>query len=102
MHSAEQVEKVRQAIMRYRELLDVLAGRMAAGEKRYVALFQGLTPEQRASLPEKLQQREAARAALEDLDPLRRALLAMQFDLHDVERAFEEVYNNIAPDEPAE
>jgi hypothetical protein len=99
MTDAEQLEKVRQAIMRYRELLDVLHGRIASAERNYAALFNGLTDEQRASLPEKEQQREAARRALDDMEPLRRALLHMTFDLRDMEHGFEDAYNNIAPDE---
>lgn len=99
MTDAEQLEKVRQAIMRYRELLDVLHGRIASAERNYAALFNGLTDEQRASLPEKERQREAARRALDDMEPLRRALLHMAFDMRDMEHGFEDAYNNIAPDE---
>lgn len=97
MADPEQMEKVRQAIMRYRELLDVLRARTEASERRYAALFSGLDDRQRA-LPEKLQQREAAIHALDDLQPLRRAALRTQFDLRDLERAFEELYEHIAPD----
>jgi chromosome segregation ATPase len=97
MHDPEQVEKVRQAIMRYRELLDLLKARTETAERRYAALFSELDEAQRA-LPEKLQQREAALRALDDLEPLRRAALRMHFDLRDLERAFEEVYGNIAPE----
>ncbi|MDX2161049.1 MAG: hypothetical protein SF162_06960 [bacterium] len=99
MHEPEQIEQVRQAIMRYRELLDVLRERTAQAEKAYSALFAAIPPEQRESLTEKLLQREAALIALEDMEPLRRALLRAQFDLRDLERAFEETYGNIAPDE---
>jgi hypothetical protein len=99
MTDPEQVEKVRQAIMRYRELLDLLHERTDNAERAYGALFDRLTEEQRATLPEKLQQREAALVALEDLEPLRRALLRAQFAMRDFERAFEEIYNNVAPQE---
>jgi hypothetical protein len=96
MYEAEQIEKVRQAIMRYRELLDVLKGRVASSERAYAALFTGLTDDQRASLPEKQQQREAALIALDDPEPLRRAVLAMRLDARDIEQAFEELYDRLA------
>lgn len=99
MTDPEQVEKVRQAIMRYRELLDVLHMRIGSSEQRYAALFTQLAEEQRNTLPEKALQREAALLALADLEPLRRALLSAAFDMRDMERAFEETYNNIAPDD---
>ena len=98
MPDDEQVEKIRQAIMRYRELLDVLKARTEHAERRYSALFAQLSAEQ-MNLPEKARQGAAALIALEDLDPLRRALLGAQFDLRDLERAFEETYHHIAPEE---
>jgi hypothetical protein len=98
MFDEEEIEKVRQAIMRYRELLDLLHVRAGYAERAYEGLFAGLTGEQRA-LPEKLRQREAAVAALNDLEPLRRAALSIHFDLRDLERAFEDLYGNIAPEE---
>jgi hypothetical protein len=97
----EDIEKIRQAIMRYRELLDVASARLKQHEQIYERLFTQLTPEQRA-LSEKLQQREAAIIALENLDPLRQALLGASFDLRDIHRAFEETYNNIAPEDTDE
>lgn len=97
MHE-EQIEKLRQAIMRYRELLDIAHARLAQAEKRYERLFAGLDDAQRA-LPEKQQQRAAALIALDDRSELQRALLQLQFDLRDLERAFEETYNHIAPED---
>jgi ADP-ribose pyrophosphatase YjhB (NUDIX family) len=94
----EQVEKIRQAIMRYRELLDVLHNRAQSGERGYASLFDLLPQEQQAALPEKMLQREAALLALADMEPLRRAVLRARFDMRDMERAFEELYNNIAPE----
>jgi hypothetical protein len=98
MSDSEQLEKVRQAIMRCRELLDLLNARAASGERAYAALFAALPQEQRDSLPEKLLQREAARLALEDLEPLRRAVLRLRFDVREIEKGFEELYDHIAPD----
>lgn len=95
----EPIEKVRQAIMRYRELLEQLKVRLANAERAYEALFKDVSEEQRSSLPHKALQREAAVIALEDLTPLRNAALRMQFDMRDLEHGFEELYNNIAPEE---
>lgn len=99
MTQEEQVERVRQAIMRYRELLDLLHNQLENSERRYASLFDQLTEEQRASLPEKLRQREAALWALADMEPLRRAVLRMRFSMRDMERDFEQIYNHIADDE---
>lgn len=96
MSQEEDVEKVRQAIMRYRELLDVLNARIHQAEKRYQALF-AVIPAEKKTLPLKALQREAALLALDDMEPLRKATLAVYYDLHDMTKAFEEVYNNIAP-----
>lgn len=96
-HDAESVEKVRQAIMRYRELLDLLAMHTQSAERAYTKLFDALPEEQKTTLAEKALQREAAILALADLEPLRRAALQMRFDMRDMERGFEELYNNIAP-----
>ncbi len=52
MTNDEQIEKIRQAIMRYRELLDILQQRLAQGEKDYAALFDLLTTEQKTGLEE--------------------------------------------------
>jgi hypothetical protein len=90
------VERVRQAIMRYRELLDVLSQRMQQAEKRYDALFAPL-PQEKKTLPVKALQCEAALLALTDMEPLRKATLAVYYDLHDMTKAFEDMYNNIAP-----
>jgi ADP-ribose pyrophosphatase YjhB (NUDIX family) len=96
MSEEQDVEKVRQAIMRYRELLDVLNARIQQAEKRYEALFVAVAAEKK-TLPVKALQREAALLALDDMEPLRKATLAIYYDLHDMTKAFEEVYNNIAP-----
>jgi hypothetical protein len=96
MHDSEQIETVRQAIMRYRELLDILGLQLERSERAYNALFDSLPQDQRDTLPEKQLQREAAIVALEDLEPLRRAVLRLRFDTRDIERESEALYNNIA------
>lgn len=102
MTDPELLEKIRQAIMRYRELLNLVHGRVASAESGYEALFHRVPEEKRASLREKDLQREAALLALEDLEPLRRAVLKVHFDLREMERAFEELYNLIAPEEESQ
>ncbi|MDX2141247.1 MAG: hypothetical protein SF123_24395 [Chloroflexota bacterium] len=98
----ERHEKIRQAIMRYRELLDLLRIRQEVDERAYAALFDGVDTEAKASLQEKALQGEAARLALDDLEPLRRAVLSMQLGMRDFAREFEELYGNIALDESDE
>lgn len=98
MPAAESVEKMRQAVMRYRELLDHLRLRLDSSERDYAALFAALTPEER-TLGEKQQQGLAALPLLEDRKPLETALLRIQFDCRDLERAFEELYGIILHDD---
>lgn len=95
MTEAEQIEKIRQAVMRYRELMDIVHERVQAGERTYEGLFRALSPEQMA-LPEKLRQREAAIVLLEDMERLRRAVLRMSLGLQEMGREFEELYGHIA------
>lgn len=97
MTNDEQIEKIRQAIMRYRELLDILQQRLAQGEKDYAALFDLLTTKQKTGLEEKQRQRIAAIHAIDgELTHLQRAILRLRFDMRDIEKAFEELYDHIA------
>lgn len=98
MTDPERVEKIRQAIMRYRELLDVAQKYQAIGERDYAALFKDVPEAQRQTLATKALQREAALLHIADLDPMRRSIAQMQFYMRDLERSFEELYNNIAVD----
>ena len=91
----ENVEKLRQAIMRYRELLDHMRMQMEAGERRYAKLFANITPEERQGKGEKEVQTLVARQLVDDLEPLSRAVLQAQFDARDLQRAFEELYDII-------
>ncbi|MCK6578192.1 MAG: hypothetical protein L6Q98_08835 [Anaerolineae bacterium] len=90
----EALEKARQAIMRYRELLDLMQSRLRDYERAYVGLFAGLS-ESAASLPEKGRQREAAYAVLDDDKALTRALLTARFDSRDFEREFEALHDRV-------
>ncbi len=98
MNDAEQIEKIRQVIMRYRELLDLVHQAIANGEHGYTALFKDVPEEERTTLPEKLLQREAAILALEDLEPLRRSLAKMRFAMRNMERDFEEAHDLTVPE----
>lgn len=92
---AERVEKIRQAVMRYRELLDLLTGHLADAERAYAALFDGIPAEVLAALPEKQRQGEAAKRALDDLDPLRRSVLDARFNMREIEKGFEELHDRV-------
>ncbi|MBZ0290615.1 MAG: hypothetical protein K8I30_23525 [Anaerolineae bacterium] len=103
MTNPEEIEKMRQAIMRYRELLDLLQIRMNAANADYERLFAHLSPEERAKKPEKDLQGLAALEVLNDRDAFQRAVMRMQFAARDFEREFEQVYHNTLPeDEPSD
>lgn len=91
----EHVEKARQAVMRYRELLDLMRLRLEEGEKRYEQLFANITPEERQGKGEKDVQTLVARQLVDDLEPLSRAVLQAQFDARELQRAFVELYDII-------
>ena len=98
MESSEALEKARQEIMRFRELLDILKLKLESGERNYTKLFAQLPPESLQGLPEKEQQRQAAYAVLEDSTELSKAVLSMRLELRDMSRAFEELYDTIMTD----
>ena len=87
----ENVEKVRQAIMRYRELLDIMRLRIEANERLYENLFANIPAEEREGKREKEVQTLLARQLLDDLEPLSRAVLQTQFDARELQRAFGEL-----------
>lgn len=91
MDEHESQERMRQAVMRYRELLDVMRLRLEAGERAYNALFAPLSEDERA-LPEKQQQGIVGRLALQDRTALERAVLHMHFECRDLQKAFEDLH----------
>jgi hypothetical protein len=95
MPDPEAIEQKRQAIMRFRELLDILCMYLDKGEAAYAALFANLTPEQMAGLSEKEHQRLAAHEVLANPTPLGHALLDLRGEMHNLERDFEQVYDNV-------
>ena len=97
----EHIEKVRQEIMRFRELLDVMALKLRDGERAYERLFAVLPPET-AQLREKDRQTKLAEHIIGNLEPLRRVVVNAQFDAREMERAFEELHGIILSSEEDE
>jgi hypothetical protein len=93
MANAENIEKVRQGIMRFRELLDIMQGNLDDGNHAYQQLFARCSPEELQGLKEKDQQTVLAQKILDDRKPLGDAILRARFDAREMERAFEELYN---------
>jgi hypothetical protein len=91
----ERTEKVRQEIMRFDELLGIMRGRLAEGERAYEALFAGFTAEEREGMKHKDLQWKLAEQ-IDDLTPLKRAVSQMRFGARELEKAFEELYDIIA------
>jgi hypothetical protein len=91
----EQIEKVRQEIMRFRELLNIMRGRMDQGERAYAQLFANCPPEDKQRLKEKDLQWLVASQIVGDVSELRTAVMDMRFGAYELERAFEELYDII-------
>jgi hypothetical protein len=97
MSNPEHVEKSRQAIMRMKELLEILRARFEEGEAAYDALFASLSPEDMA-LKEKDRQTKAAYLLLKDPESFSRAVLHLRLTMRDLERDFEQLYDNLPGD----
>ncbi len=95
MNYEEQLERARQGIMRFRELLDLLHAEIDEAERRYADLFAQCTPEERETLKEKDLQLRAAIPLVEDPAPLGDAALHMRYITRNLERDFEQIYDNI-------
>src|SRR5437870_2940132 len=97
MAEREAVEKVRQEIMRFRELLDIMRVRLEAGEREYARLFTGADFDDNQTLKVKDLQWKLAENMLEsdDLRPLSGAVLRMRFECHELDRTFEELHDTI-------
>jgi hypothetical protein len=95
MTNSEQVEKTRQAIMRLRELLDLMRAQLEEGEAAYAQLFASLNPDDIRDLKEKEVQRLAALAILDDTSALSDAALNLRFAARNLERDFEQLYDNL-------
>ncbi|MFN8447103.1 MAG: hypothetical protein U0521_00520 [Anaerolineae bacterium] len=95
MNYEEQLERARQAIMRFRELLDLLNAELEQSERNYEQLFARCTPEERETLKEKDLQLRAAIHLLDNRAALGDAALHMRFITRNLERDFEQLYDNI-------
>jgi hypothetical protein len=99
MANPEDIEKVRQAIMRFRELLNVMRLRLESGERAYERLF--VNHPRQDGLKEKERQWQLAEDLVHDLTPLSKAVVQVRFDARELERAFEELYNIIVTTDEA-
>jgi hypothetical protein len=91
----EQIEKVRQEIMRFRELLTIMRAKLEDGERAYEQLFANCSPEDRQRLKEKDLQWLVASQIVGDLSGLSRSVGIARFNARELERAFEELHDII-------
>ena|SRR5258708_2190596 len=95
MANPDEIEKVRQEIMRFRELLNIMGQKLQSGERAYAQLFSDYSTEDIKNTKEKDLQWKVAEKMLEDVSPLSKAALQMRFAAHELEAAFEELYDII-------
>jgi hypothetical protein len=95
MATPDEIEKLRQAIMRFRELLDIMRLEVEEGEQAYQQLFANCTPEEIATLKEKELQRQVATRLVDDPSVLGKAALHLRFVARNLERDFEQLYDNV-------
>ena len=98
MADAEALEKARQAIMRFRELLDIMRQQLSAGEEAYARLFAMLDPAETDGRAVKEVQRLAAHEVAANPEPLRRAALGQGFGCRNLERDFIQVHDALVFD----
>ncbi len=81
--------------MRFRELLNIMAQELQSGERTYAQLFSDYSPEDIKNTKEKDLQWKVAEKMLGDVSPLSKAALQMRFAAHELEAAFEQLYDII-------
>lgn len=91
----EQIERTRQAIMRLRELMDIMKVELEQGEAQYEQLFAEVTAEQKATLREKELQLQAAYHHFEDTDSIEKLALHLAFTARNLERDFRQIHDNL-------
>ena len=91
MPDRERTEKVRQELMRYNELLGIMRGRLADGQRAYEELFAGFLPDEMATTKHKDLQWKLAEQ-MDDLTPLAQAVSQLRFDARELEKAFAELH----------
>jgi hypothetical protein len=89
----EDIERVRQAIMRFNELLTIMRQNLADGERMYAKLFTNVSAETKANTAEKQLQWLIASQMVDNTDTLRRNASTMQFFARDLERNFEQLHD---------
>lgn len=97
MATPEELEKARQVIVRFRELLDIMHQSIEDAEAAYAELFASLPPEQLETIRERELQSMAAHDLVKDPSVLGKALLQLRLDAKDLSKAFEELYSAISP-----
>ena len=101
MTEHEKIEKVRQEIMRFRELLNIMSSQLHEGQQAYEALLSTCSDEDMESLREKDLQWKVAQRIIDDLSPLKRVVMRMRYNARNMERDFEELYDIIvSPSDP--
>ena len=91
----DDIEKVRQEIMRFRELLDVMRQKLDDGDRAYTQLLSKYSAEDAKTLKHKDLQWKVAEQIIHDLAPLSKAVMRARFDARELERNFEELYDII-------
>jgi hypothetical protein len=94
------VEKARQAIMRYQEMLAMMREQLEMGEQMYLRMMQQYAADAPSEMKEKDRQRRMAENMVEDMTPLMRAVNMMRFYVHDLDRAFEELQGVLYAEKP--
>ena len=101
MASRDQIEDVRQEIMRFRELLNIMKLRLEESERDYADLFASVPPETLTATKEKDRQWQLAEQLVDDTSAIRKAASVARFNARELERAFEELHDIIVSHESA-
>lgn len=94
-YDPDTIEVLRQGVMRFRELLDILQAQLDEGEQAYTALLARLSDEETAGMSEKAIQGLVAETLQDDPRPLGEAALNMRFHMRNMERDFEQLHDNV-------
>jgi hypothetical protein len=95
MPTLEEIEKVRQEIMRFHELLNIMRQNLDDGERAYAQLFSNCSPEDMKNMKQKDLQWKVAEEMVGDVSQLQRAVSHLRFDARNLEHAFEELHDII-------
>ncbi len=91
----DDIEKVRQEIMRFRELLDIMRQKLEDGDRAYTQLLAKYSVGDAKTLKHKDLQWKVAERIIHDLAPLSKAVMRARFDARELEHNFEELYDII-------